>query len=438
MPNVSLRLRTDVRSEKGAVLIMAAGMMLVLMGFVGLALDVGGFYSHKRALQTSADAGAYQGGYELHRGNTTLVTSAAQTGTAENGYQQGTDGVTVEVYNPPVSGYYVGDNAAVEVVVSQPSTITFMSLLGWTEPTIPARAVAWAGADSKNCIHILEDTEEDGFDYQSSAVLNAPNCGLMVNSQDNWGGHLTSDSDVDVADAYFAGGYIEESNSDLTTTSGYGPYEDVPMAPDPMGWMAAYEPSTIGCSGGVDMEYDQPNVTLWPGVYCGKFTLKNATNAFLMPGMYVMKGGPMNIEGDSILEGDDVTFYFTEGGGYDFEPYSFSSNAQALLSAPSTCTPGALPNGCAEPYYGVLFWADPTAGDPDDEFRFESNTTHQLDGLIYMPNHIFNVESSSVLNSDYLIIVVRRMIAESNSVINIGTNFPAGGGSPLKRLALVE
>ena len=185
------------------------------------------------------------------------------------------------------------------------------------------------------------------------------------------------------------------------------------------------------------MEYDAPDVWLDPGVYCGKFTLKNATHAHLSPGMYVMKGGPMNIEGDSILEGDNVTFYFTEGGGYDFEPYSFSSNAQALLSAPSTCTPGPMPNLCTEPYYGILFWADPSAGDPDDEFRFESNSTHQLDGAIYMPNHIFNVESSSVLNSCYMILCVRRMIAESNSVINIGTNFPAGA-SPLKRLALVE
>ena len=179
----------------------------------------------------------------------------------------------------------------------------------------------------------------------------------------------------------------------------------------------------------MDAEYDQPNVTLWPGIYCGKFTLKNATHAFLMPGMYVMRGGEMKIEGDSILEGDDVTFYFTGDGSYDFKPFSFSSNAQALLTAPD-----GDPN---DPYYGILFYVDPSAGNPNDEFRFESNTDHVLTGTVYMPNHIFSVESSSVINSDYLIIVVRRFIAESNTVINIGTNFPSGG-SPLKRLALVE
>ena len=66
MPDTNRRHRTDIRDERGSILILSAVMMLVLMGFLGLALDSGSFYSHKRALQTSADAGAYQGGYELH------------------------------------------------------------------------------------------------------------------------------------------------------------------------------------------------------------------------------------------------------------------------------------------------------------------------------------------------------------------------------------
>ena len=64
--------------------------------------------------------------------------------------------------------------------------------------------------------------------------------------------------------------------------------------------------------------------------------------------------------------------------------------------------------------------------------------THTLTGAVYFPRHVFNPESNTVINSQYLIIVVRQYIGESNSVVNIGTNFPSGGGSPLKRLALVE
>ena len=109
----------------------------------------------------------------------------------------------------------------------------------------------------------------------------------------------------------------------------------------------------------------------------------------------------------------------------------------------------------SNPYYKLLIFVDPSAGDPDQEFRFESNTgIHYLNGSIYMPNHIFNVESSSHVESgcapadggplcpdgsDSLIIVVRRFIAESNTLINIRTDFGSGGGgSALKKLVLVE
>ena len=170
-----IRRRTDIRSEEGSVLVLTAVMMIVMTGFVGLAIDSGSFYLHKRSLQTAADAGALQGGHELHRGHPSLVTAAALTGATENGYSHGTDGVVVEVYTPPVTGFYVGDTAAIEVVVRQPSPVTFMAMFGVTPPTIPARAVAWAGVNSKTCVHILEDSAGNAFDTQSSHAFNAPN-----------------------------------------------------------------------------------------------------------------------------------------------------------------------------------------------------------------------------------------------------------------------
>ena len=315
-------------------------------------------------------------------------------------------------------------------MVSQPSPITFMTLFGFTEPTIPARAVAWAGANSEVCVHVLEESDEAAFNTQSSHEINAPNCSLVVNSDDNRGGRLESNSEATFSDATFTGDYVEESSSDLITTGGSPPYTDIyPRAPDPLGYLVP--PNTSGCDHN-DMDVDQNNITLWPGNYCGETKITNDTHAYMMPGLYIFKGKGLSVEGDSILEShpDGVTLYFTERSG-DFEGFSFSSNAQADLNAPIDP---------ADPYFGILFWADPTAGSDDVEFRFESSTVHNLSGAVYFPNHVFNPESSSVINSEYLIIVVRQYIGESNSVVNIGTNFPGGGAgiSPLKRLALVE
>ena len=334
----------DIRDERGAVIILAAVMMLMLMGFVGLALDTGGLFNHKRILQTAADAGAWQGGHELHRGNTALITPAALTGTQENGAPNGSYGAVVQVHHPPVAGYYVGDAAAVEVVVRQPTPITFMSLFGWGPAPNAARAVVLTGLNSENCIHVLEPQDQDAFDYQSSAVLNAPDCGLVVESRDPWGGHLTSNSYVRVENASFGGvpGFVEESSSDLVLDPGISdppggaPYYGDPLCAGPGGCMT---PPVVGGCDHTDWEIDQPSITLTPGVYCGKFTLKNSTQASVDPGVYIMAGGPMKIEGDSklgpvnqVFPTDGVVFYFTEWGG-NFEPFSVSSNAQLELTA---------------------------------------------------------------------------------------------------------
>ena len=61
------RFSGGVRDESGAVLVLVAVSMFVLMGFVGLAVDVGGHYNLRRSEQTGADGGALQGAYELLR-----------------------------------------------------------------------------------------------------------------------------------------------------------------------------------------------------------------------------------------------------------------------------------------------------------------------------------------------------------------------------------
>ncbi len=53
------------RNEAGAVLVMVAITLPVLIGFSGLVLDVGNWFAHKRHLQTQADAGALAGAGEF-------------------------------------------------------------------------------------------------------------------------------------------------------------------------------------------------------------------------------------------------------------------------------------------------------------------------------------------------------------------------------------
>ncbi len=412
-----------VRDERGAALILASGMMVLLPGFMGLGLDVASIYQHRRVLQTSADAGALGGGTEVYRGHASLIASAALSATAENGHAHGADGVTVIVNHPPLSGFHAGDLDAVEVLVTQPSPTYFMRLFGWTSVQIPSRAVAWAGANDKHCVYALEDTDQDGFWYNSSAQLTA-NCGLRVNSSHAWGMHLTSSANVSVASATLTGDYVEGSSSTLNAAHGIQ-VDAWPRAPDPLGYLV--EPAHGGCQF-VDLELDQPTATLAPGVYCGKLTIKNNAVVTLQPGMYVIQGGPFTTESNAVVNGAGVTFFLTEGAGFSFEPLSFQSSSVLNLTAPTTGS-----------YAGILFYQDPSAGHEDQIHRWESSSAHTLEGALYFPTQIVSFESSIQISAAYTILVARRIIGDSNSALQLNADYTSlPGGSPLKRLALVE
>lgn len=70
----------NVRKERGVVAIMVALTMAVLIGFVGLALDLGKLYVAKTELQNSADACALAAARELTGANTNQLTLAEAAG----------------------------------------------------------------------------------------------------------------------------------------------------------------------------------------------------------------------------------------------------------------------------------------------------------------------------------------------------------------------
>ena len=421
--NLRRRVARIARGDRGSILILTALSMVTLTGFMGLALDVGSLYQHRRVLHTAADAGALGGGAEIYRGQTSLITASALAATAENGYAHGTDGVTVTVNHPPQSGFYVGDPAAVEVLITQPNPTFFMRVFGWTTIPVGARAVAWAGANDKHCIYGLEETDRDAFSYNSSARLEA-DCGLIVNSSDPRGTHLTSSANVSVDAASLTGAYVEESSSVLNAE--HGIHTNVwPRSPDPLGHLV---PPPYGGCNVVDLELDRPAATLSPGVYCGKLTIKNNTVVTLTPGMYVIRGGPFSTESNAVVNGTGVTLFLTDSALYPFKPLSFQSSSVLDLSAP---TEG--------PYAGILFYQDPDAGDEDVIHRWESSSVHRLEGALYFPTQIVRFESSVRISAAYTLLVAREIIGDSNSFLDINADYSSlAGGSPLKRLTLVE
>src|SRR5207253_1962125 len=111
------------------VLPMAVGMMFVLVAFVGLAFDVGYLQWARRRAQTAADAAAVAAAWAVVQGDP--VTPSGQNGSADNGFKDSTNGVTVTINKPPSGGSYASDTTAVEAIVSQDAPSYFMRILGF-------------------------------------------------------------------------------------------------------------------------------------------------------------------------------------------------------------------------------------------------------------------------------------------------------------------
>ena len=413
-------MRNDNRNDKGTILPMAALSMTAMIGFMGLGLDVGALYNHRRVMQTAADAGALAGASEIYRAKTTMVTGSSQTATSQNGFTDGSDGVSVTVNHPPTSGFYVGDAQYAEVLITQPSPTYFMQLFGFSTVSIPARAVAGVGANGKNCVYVLDPSMPAAFQGNSSAVLDA-SCGVIVNSNNRRAIAMSSSSMLQATSVSVTGNYETSSSSVITPT----PQVGVPPEPDPLAYLQP--PSTTGCN--VTGFHVASGVhTLSPGVYCGGMHIVNNAHVILRPGMYVLKGGGLNMQSNAVLEGTGVTIFLTEGTGYPYGTISLQSSTQVRLTAP---TEG--------PYKGILFYQDPTAGHANHAHHMESSSNSHLEGALYFPTQQLRLQSSTTLDARYTFIVARSISMESSANFKVRADYSGlTGGSPIKRISLVE
>lgn len=426
--------RQTLRDRRGAALAVAGVTMIALLGSLGLALDTAALYNHKRLLQTAADAGAYDGGYEIYRGNTSLIESAAVSAAADNGYLDGTAEVVVTVNHPPLSGQFAGDNQAVEVLVSQPAPPTFMSLFGFGPTTVPARAVAWAGANDQNCVYVMDPTSSQTLWTTSNSHLDA-SCGIRVNSNHGQGVMLESSACIESGTLTTAGQIRDVSDGDACGGSDGinvidGPFTEVlPRSPDPLGHLTP--PASGGCDYN-DWEWDddENDGFVTPGQYCGGIRVKQGT-VYMSPGIYVLKGDPtLVLENSSHLEGSGVTIYLTSHGS-DYKPMSFQSSSTADLRAPTG------PDGYQ--YKGILFYEDPAVGNPSEPHRWESSNLMTLEGAWYFPEGKVQFESNVHVTASYVSIVAYRMELQSSAYLDVNADYSGlGGKSPLRRLALVE
>ncbi|MBR0896925.1 hypothetical protein JQ616_18345 [Bradyrhizobium tropiciagri] len=362
-------LRRFVRDQSGSYVIISALLMPVLVGTAGLGTEVGWWYYKHKNMQSAADSGAVSAATAASAGADLL--SEANAVTANYGYVNTVNNVTIAVNQPPKAGNYTSNPQAVEVVVTQPQPRLLSALFGSNPVMVTARAVALPNSGT-GCVLALDPTASAAVNVSGSNQLNLIKCNLYSNSNASPSLNVAGNAAVSANQVGVVGDVSGTSN--ITATNGIkthiqpiaDPYANVSPPSEPSCDSKKY---TINANGKTS--------SLSPGCYSGNITVNAGATLNLNPGnlnpaIYYFDGASLSVAGNATITGTNVTLVFT-GSGSNWGTASIGSNAIIDLTAP---TSGATK--------GIVIYGDrnmPTG----TGFSLTGGGTQNFGGAIYLP-----------------------------------------------------
>jgi Flp pilus assembly protein TadG len=452
--------RRGSASERGSTLVLTAIGIVAIVGFAGLAVDVGSLRATKRHLQAAVDAAALAAALAVPNCGAGVtgcagVSAAATSALSENGYagaivqnscsaSSGTS-LTLTVNNPPclLAGNDPNNGSAkfVEVSASMSQSTNFASVLGYSNVMISARAEAKV-TPNPNCIYALDTSGANAISVDALSVVNS-SCGIVDESTATSALSCSLIASVQAPSIEVVGG----SSSFLCLLPGTVPKTNAPLPPQADPLSAVPKPTVPACGpipilfqttfhgSATPLSLALGTFTLYPdAAYCGGITILPTANVTFMPGVYSIKSigivGGMSIAILATVQGTGVTFYNygPKGGITMVAPGGLGTPLASInLTAPTNGT-----------YACMLFMQDPQNTDTATILGQSSwNTT--MVGAYYFPNA--RVLYAASLSSAYNIVVAKdvEFLAASagSSVFNqdystIPSGCPmAGGGSVL-------
>ena len=388
---VSRLVRRFCRDQSGVSAILMALLLPMILGMMGLSVDVGVWYLEKRGLQTMADAAALAGGSELANGSSTaIINSVATAGATRNEFDSSSDSITIN--NPPLSGPNTGNSGSIEIIISRQMplffTAAFFKLVGSATEQFNATARAVVNTEfvEEFCILGLDTTATRAVDVTGTATLD---CGIAVNSSAgnalNIGGNgvVTVTSVSTVGDVNINGGGILDSDAaPRSGTTIDDPYSDLEIPPFAAGECDA------GSLGGGDTGttvtgVETINASDFGGVMtlCGGLTVNAGGILTLGPGVYIIDQGDFKINGGGSVFGEGVTIILTSSGADNkIGNVAVNGGADIELSAP-TDDPAGAPG-----YSGVLFYQDRNVSSSSSKSNFFNGGAElNLEGALYFP-----------------------------------------------------
>jgi Flp pilus assembly protein TadG len=166
------------KNQSGAIAVLTALGLTVLIGIVGLAVDVGMWHRANRAMQNAADAAAIA----ASQNGTASYQSEAKAVAAQYGFVDGSNGITVTALNNQTCPSPSTATDCYRVTVAQASAPLFFSaVLGLTAPAISSAAMVSSKETHSYCMLAL-NTTGTAITTNGSPSANLNGCSIMSNS----------------------------------------------------------------------------------------------------------------------------------------------------------------------------------------------------------------------------------------------------------------
>lgn len=415
------RLRAD---RRGAIIIMFAVMLPIIVGFVGIGVEIAFWFTQDRDVQSIADMAAVGGAYDKRNGgNSASITTAATSEATRNGYSAAS-GYTINVEHPPTAAGYTANNDAVEVTITRTIQSLFAgTILGKGKTvTVNATAIAEVQSGGDACVLSL-DTSGAGVTVSGNGNVTFDGCQVASNSSD--AGALTVSGSGDlITDCYSVVGSVSD-NGGLATDAGCSGVTGGPAISDPYAGLTA--PASGTCDSGGYTHNSTSTVSIAgsyanPYFICGTLWVKKGTVA-LDPGIYVIDGGDLNVSSQGTLTGTGVTIILKNGG-----QINKINGGGVELTAPTSAAAGQ--------YVGILIFQDPattTDCTGNNCNQINGNSTSFLEGVVYFPDQEIYMNGGNVSTAQCLQVVAKRVsFSGNNDMLSDNTQCGAIGVDPIE------
>ncbi|MHB0956476.1 MAG: pilus assembly protein TadG-related protein [Pirellulaceae bacterium] len=396
--------------RRGAVAVLVAALLTVILGLLVITLEGGLLRDNRRKVQGAADAAALAAATQLfvhypaieasdfHDGDPGGAgVSAALASAADNGFQDGVGDSSVVVNIPPTSGPFKNEAGYAETVVTFNQTRYFSRIWGGTSTPVLGRAVARGRWMATNIgIMVLEPTAKNALIASGTGAVTVTGgspgtdgAAVIVNSDNTAAAAATGGGGLTAPRFQITGGYTGTLNGDVET--------GVPPSPDPLRHLPEPSVTVAGKMTVSNLGNGNKQYSLTPGTYTNlpNFNVGDVV-VFRQGGIYSIDGGGFKSTGASIQMDPD-----TSGGVMIYNNPSGSSVADQIQisgNSAGTVNLSALTDG---PYAGILLWQKRTA---TQQLSISGGGNFSMTGTFYAANAQLNVTGSgdALIGSQYI------------------------------------